>query len=44
MSVTACSVYIFFAEIVNTISERHLIPLGNALFDYKTLKFVNPFS
>ena len=42
--VSVCSVYIFFAEIVNTIAERHLIPLGNALFDYKELKLVNPFS
>ena len=44
LMVTVCSVYIFFAEIVNTIAERHLIPLGNALVNYKELKFVNPFS
>lgn len=41
--VTIISVYIFFAEILNTISERHLLPLGNALFDFKNLRFQSPF-
>ena len=42
--ITAISIYIFLAEIVNTVAERHVIPLGNAVFDYKNFKFANPFA
>lgn len=42
--ITAISVYIFLAEIVNTVAEQHIIPLGNALFDFKNMKFMYPFA
>ena len=41
---TVISMFIFFAEIINTISEQQLIPLGKALFDFKKLRFQYPFS
>ena len=41
--VTLLALYIFIAEIVNTISERHIVPLGNAVFNYRKMKIQNPF-
>ena len=41
--ISVLATYIFLGEIVNTVAERHIIPLGNAVFDYKTFKPVNPF-
>lgn len=42
--ITVISVYIFLAEIVNTVAEQHVIPLGNAIVDYKNMKFMYPFA
>lgn len=41
--VTLLALYIFIAEIVNTVSEKHIVPLGNAVFNYRKMKFQNPF-
>ena len=41
--IAVLATYIFLGEIINTVSEQHIIPLGNAILDYKTFKLVNPF-